>query len=1078
MGFVAVHAVPLFNTLPLEDFGELNNFNLTLQPNRLFTATNPEDPPKRFPPRTNDFQVLQQTVAAARQVIRINQFYVSQGPTGVGLAIPPFQLADTLAITTPTNEFRMLFGAIESQNLVRTSHLASSQMLTVTYSLPPAGAGPSIPPLPDVTPPQVPQLSILYEGTVPLIRTFGPEISILFIDGVEVNLDHPLPAGRQFTIILDNEQVWFLDVTQSALPVIFAIEENRTVLHSLIPFTGFLRFGDTLTPLPTIGFNEFQRNSVSPFLVTNGPTIDRIIIDGIEIDPAIFNPGFGQPFGPLPAGRSFLLTLSNGDRWLLQTSLLLPPVTFVINRERTTFRSTIFYSGTLIFGRAEPGVEMSAGEMLQTETLSILFTPDDAISDSRTPPQTMLDYNVIGNAYHDIEYNLLTPQITFQGSESLVSLFIDDIEQPLHSPEPFPPGRKFKLVFEFTLPDEVVLRETWLFYIEQSFIAPFPGVELESLGATLLPEPLQLNFAANNPTVLVASGPFTGILRVAVIQTIDPPNISPLDLIPEVSSFWSTTAVTQTDPATPIAMYLLWPIQWTPRLATQLTTFIPANFKVPACALIAELLPTLSLNDFRRAFSYFEQIIPEEYFPTENPFLTYFLMILGRELTGDISAYQTLLRPLPAYGIVPSATLTEARYDEARSRIPIAADIVFETNAYHWNYTCIDDAQNPLILFPGYTRLNTGIHGAPLPGFAYVDAIKGPLLGVHAAGGNVNFLEGPTPPWYALGYIPPFLTFSGRDLSLLQALFAALDVPEVTATTLTATGKQIFEFALTATFAVYLYDQIPRLIPFIQFFTQQYIDVVKVTLNEWLITHVNEAGQRLPDFFVGDSRTPGVVTISGIFAQSQPVVLFEDEGNAIYNLHHRQYGWWLAAAALVMRWDDRFQPNDAWIAQQITLIDGTVFKRKDFLDMLWRDARNPDKNDPDILPFNRHGNPWEGHSTDNGLLYTPLPQGRLQESWAEDFNSWVGTNQYARAVLATPSLDAADKAGFDVLEMFSRTNMELTATSGKLIYQDDSWLYGPPYDVNITVGRVFDTATTAETTLLPGSPSCELYTPP
>ena len=137
------------------------------------------------------------------------------------------------------------------------------------------------------------------------------------------------------------------------------------------------------------------------------------------------------------------------------------------------------------------------------------------------------------------------------------------------------------------------------------------------------------------------------------------------------------------------------------------------------------------------------------------------------------------------------------------------------------------------------------------------------------------------------------------------------------------------------------------------------------------------------------------------------------------------------------------------------------YKMKAFLDMLWRDTRNPDPNDPD-LPFNRHGNIWEGHSTANGLALSPYSAGRNQESLAEDFNCWLGTLFYANAVLNTNTsfsgaLSAADIQGFSTLVSFCTTNLSLTATSGDLYYNTPNWPYANlGFNFNAAVGQQYD----------------------
>jgi hypothetical protein len=285
------------------------------------------------------------------------------------------------------------------------------------------------------------------------------------------------------------------------------------------------------------------------------------------------------------------------------------------------------------------------------------------------------------------------------------------------------------------------------------------------------------------------------------------------------------------------------------------------------------------------------------------------------------------------------------------------------------------------------------------------------------------------------------------------------------------TGREVYKLALSGACGAFLYKIFGFGGANVRGVTQTIFDIVKAQLTSWLFTHL-EAGIPMPDFFAGDNENGGICGSAGMSALSAADAAV-DEGNAIYNNHHLQYGYWLAAAAFVVNWDREFLTPDPWISQLIISRTGQIIKNKDLVDMLWRDCCNPDKLDP-IFPFNRHGNPWEAHGTQNGILYVPLPQGRNEERLAEDFNCWVAVNQYANAILLEPTLTSADKQGFDTLATFSLTNMEMTSSAGKLVYHDDHWLYSGLYGETITVGNVFDTESDAAPTLSPGTFPCQL----
>jgi len=338
----------------------------------------------------------------------------------------------------------------------------------------------------------------------------------------------------------------------------------------------------------------------------------------------------------------------------------------------------------------------------------------------------------------------------------------------------------------------------------------------------------------------------------------------------------------------------------------------------------------------------------------------------------------------------------------------------------------------------------------------------------------VSFREGAVPDWYVTSFFPDTLTFTSAHLSKLQSLFAGLPLsPETITSGVLDVGQQLFQFALTVRLAIFTFEQSGRSAGVIRDRTMPFIDVLKETLEGWLSPDIRAS---LPDFFIGDITTGGIVTEPGIGGQGPQQASF-DENNALYSNHHIQYGFWLFAAATVVEWDQMFNTPDPFITKPIRVLNPTrPVIMKDLIDMLWRDARNPDLDDPD-LPYNRHGNPWEGHSTQNGILYEPIVEGRNQEFFGQDFSSWVATTLYARAIKAASVLSDEQKRGFDTLETFATTNTQLTATSGELIFQDNRWIYSAPFSTNTTVGNVFDTQVLAETTTDPGTPACPLFPP-
>ncbi|MGE3954698.1 MAG: glycosyl hydrolase [Parachlamydiales bacterium] len=652
-------------------------------------------------------------------------------------------------------------------------------------------------------------------------------------------------------------------------------------------------------------------------------------------------------------------------------------------------------------------------------------------------PNTMVDYNIIGNAYHDVRYNGLTPTIGLGGPE-VVSITITNTAGNTLTVRPAGnesiPLLRGKL--KFTLSNG----QTWLLYVEESTF------------------PLTLTLNATR-TSFTATAPFTGVLRFAALQTTPPPPANTLTpLFPPVEE-WSTAIYNQTYPASPIGMYLFWPVEWTRLAAAQIATNLAFRRDVPSCNLIPHLLPILARASFTTAQRYFLQLTSDQYDNTTNPFITYFMMLVASKQNGDILSYQSTYRP-QAQPIPFSAIATEATFDTYRSAIPISSEVLFSSNTITWKYLTSSGAGSPLTLYPAYKTQT------PITGFGYADPIKGPLNGVVATDRSLSFTEGAVPTWYPSSFFPSTLAFTTPELGTLLNLFSPLQASLEEGGVLSV-GQQLTTLALTVRCALFALDQ-AGYAAITRERTKPFIDLIRTTLIAWL--NPNTRGNN-SDFFIGDSLTGGIVTFPGAQGRGASQAS-ADENNALYSTHHIQYGHFLFAAATLIEWEERFRVPIPFLTLPITFAS-TTYIMKDLVDMLWRDARNPDLDDPQ-LPYNRHGNPWEGHSTENGSLYT-LPQtGRNQELFGQDFWSWVGTTFYARAIRNSTQLTAAQKLGFDTLETFATTNTQLTATSGELIFRDNQWVYPPPFSTaNTTVGNVFDTQVVADTTLDPGTP-CQI----
>lgn len=674
---------------------------------------------------------------------------------------------------------------------------------------------------------------------------------------------------------------------------------------------------------------------------------------------------------------------------------------------------------------------------------------------SSDPAKSITDYNVAGNAFHDIQYQDLTPLINNRAA--ILSVDVDGNAQPgPFNNKTLPAGTKFRLGLNNG--------QTWILYIEQS----------------ASPVTFTINQNVNG---LIASAPFTGFIRVAIVQPTPVTTFNRVTTCPEGGSApcmdWSTAAEIQSLPANPANMYLLWPYQWIPKIGNQIKTLISQNQSTPSCDVLSQLLPVLARSDLNSAIHFFNQIPVDHFDNGVNPFTVYFNMLMASKLSSDILSYQQTNRPNPNYNISATAASVEAVFDEFRHCIPIFADIEFDGGTYYsWRYTTIGSTDVPLIIFPSYKTL--AAEYIAIPSFVNMDSIKGPIYATAATNRMIRFQEGKLPDWY--NYFYPSISFTSDELATLLDLFNIYKNDSLQPGNSYFKGKMLYRLALTAQYGAYVLSQAGQSHSDIMMETKPLIDQIKTEFQKWLITRPSFGPGDLDGYFIGDSTAQGICAISGMNNLSPacnapaPGCSNDDFGNAFYNDHHFHYGYWLASAAIAIDWDEKYQVQDPWIAQMQTSTGGIgSHKMKYFVDMLWRDSRNPAKDD--IFNFNRHGNLWEGHSTANGLLCCLYGAGRNQESLAEDFHSWMGTGQYARAILKCSALTAEDKAGFDMLQTFCDTNMKMTATAGKLYYQDDNWIYGGNFaDSNITVGNQWDIKVDYATFFAPGSP-CSVTSP-
>lgn len=151
-------------------------------------------------------------------------------------------------------------------------------------------------------------------------------------------------------------------------------------------------------------------------------------------------------------------------------------------------------------------------------------------------------------------------------------------------------------------------------------------------------------------------------------------------------------------------------------------------------------------------------------------------------------------------------------------------------------------------------------------------------------------------------------------------------------------------------------------------------DTLKHNLNSWLNGRPNPIilGSNLKDSLMYDTKFGGIIS-----SLSYDQGYYQDFGNAFYNDHHLQYGYWAYMSAAIARKDQQ------WVTQYGNKI----------VDIL-RDIGNPSTQDPYFTPH-RMLDWYDGNSWANGMY--DAGAGRNQESSSEAANAWYGMYLYGMA---------------------------------------------------------------------------------
>lgn len=711
----------------------------------------------------------------------------------------------------------------------------------------------------------------------------------------------------------------------------------------------------------------------------------------------------------------------------------------------------------------------------------------------------MRSLHVQGSAYHDIEYQDLTPRLTF-GSGVITALEIDDKKVTLPtsgSKHTLKAGTKFKFTVKNPASDPSNT-QVWLLYVQSPTVTTKISFEMSYS--------LTGNNNIKNLVLTSKSGKFEGFMRVAVIQPSLPP-VQPNALRKKVPPLWQLAIQMQSLPATPLSMFLLWPYQWTKNVGPELTLNQENNVYLSSCPTNSLLIPLLARSNFAAATCWYNQLVDKQnrgevvFDIGTNAFVTLINMLIAKVYDSDILSYQnTLANPIssPNLSFSGDTSSMEQMFDTYRSEIPTSMELEFnDDSSYNFKIPAIDLVSTkpeggekiPLFSLPGFKALTSG--HAVMGNAVNRDPIKGDVLYAHGNSTDspgdriITFSVNNLPQW-APRFLPDNFWnkidgFSKENIKIQLDAFFKKPLPGLI-NGVYDQGKALFQIAMSAKYATYVLLAQQGLLPpypsnlnvssSIKNKINPLLTYIKDILDAWLITKVYES-TILSNYFVGDEGAKGVVAIKGTTSATGGLT---DSGNAVYTGHNRQYGYFLGSAAIVIELDKLFK-NTAWISQDKTNGIATA-KTKQFVDMLWRDYANPDIDDTDGMPFNRYGNPWEGLSCSKGVPPTGTYQSRNNESISEDFNGYYASWLYARAINNSNNsvLHPSQKAGFELLEKFSKSNMDMVAKAGAaLFYNNGNWVYkNEPFNFNTTTGIEWDSMVDSGTDSTLGYPPCRL----
>lgn len=401
-------------------------------------------------------------------------------------------------------------------------------------------------------------------------------------------------------------------------------------------------------------------------------------------------------------------------------------------------------------------------EVVNSATCVVTYTPVNGT------PGFIKDYHIMGNLFHDIYYENLTPALACVQSivdiAGNVPISIDGgtIQYlPLGS---VVTGRSFQLFFPRALAGPPPYPPATMFiFVENSSETPIQ---------------FRLPSTTGSAFILTATQPFTGFIRLATVSNQDalpiagaswsqttfyhpentadasdssnPPSTCavenptpPCNTYKPYSCMWWRTTLVQAIAPSAMSYYLLTPNQaggwsslfhqltlkllganWAPPTGGCFNTpYVSGDPYHPDASGITVMMPILALQDYNLANQYYNDFYAH-YNPapgvnnqtyadgivTSNYFLLQFNMMMAQFLSSDSANFQTTQRQLPSY-VLSAPIDTYGIYAAHRRYIPIRADLSYTNHSVTWSYTLSpvvgpgDGTNKTLVCFPFWKYL-------------------------------------------------------------------------------------------------------------------------------------------------------------------------------------------------------------------------------------------------------------------------------------------------------------------------------------------------------------------------------------